>query len=122
MKVTGKVLDVRKNEKSFSCCVHGIKKQKQGSYARNSNFHGSNGTYRMGYPEVHRTLNLVVKVRNYKHQFIDVRESFLRVNNRKKVTEKVLNLLANHIKNKSIEVDVISDGNTILLDESVLKL
>lgn len=83
---------------------------------------GSNGTYRIGYPEVGRELNIYFRrVDDIGWGRIDVRDLVLSLNDRSKITESFVKMLRDNLINSMIRVS--SNGNSwLLLDESILRI
>lgn len=72
---------------------------------------GGNGTYRLGYPETFKELNIdFLKIGDIGWGTIDVRVLALLVNNRKSITEKFVRDLRSKILNKKI--NIILTGTT----------
>ena len=82
---------------------------------------GSNGTYRIGYPEEIRELKIYFKRKDdIGWGSTEVRGSVLIINKRKKITTKLINKLRTKLVGNTIKVS--SDGtNWILCDHSILK-
>jgi cold shock CspA family protein len=83
---------------------------------------GSNGTFRMGYPEVLRELNIYYRrLGDLGWGTIDVRELALQANTRQNVTDKFVEALKKKICGKQIEI--VSNGSEWeLVDTSILVL
>jgi hypothetical protein len=121
MKITGTVIDVKKDETSMSYCVTGVKQRDAHKYKEPKHF-GANGTYRIGYPTVTRYLNLVVRVEGSPHKFIDVREEVLEQNNRKKLTNAFIEEFKTFIKGKKLEFETKDHKNFKLVDAESVKI
>lgn len=83
---------------------------------------GGHGTYRIGYPEVTRELNIAFRrIDDIGWGTIEVRDIVLEINDREKITDKFVEALKNHLAGKIIKVS--SDGNYWVLHEnSYLKI
>jgi hypothetical protein len=101
---TARILDVKAESSYNSSCVTGISKEKQAQYTTKNGFFGSNGTYRVGYPDVERHLFLVVKLKGHPHIKIDVREKVLSLNDRQRVTDSFVQSLKEKLCDNEIKI------------------
>jgi hypothetical protein len=102
-----KITDLDYHVETFTKIVSGIKK---GSSAPFGSTAGSNGTYRLDYPEVKKELNLSFRKSNdVGWGEINVRELALRLNSRKSVTKKFIQDLKNHLVGKEVEIFGVND-------------
>ncbi len=116
-KVT--ISDFKYEVETLTRIVSGIKK---GSSAPIGSTAGSNGTYRLDYPNVTRELNLSFKKSNdIGWGKIDVRDLALSLNNRKSVTEKFIRDLKKKLVSKEIEIFGI-ENRWNLKDNSILEI
>ncbi len=114
-----KALDIKYDRASLTRIVSGINNGMSKPYGATV---GGNGTYRIGYPEVLRELNIYFRrIDDIGWDTIDIRDEALRVNNRKQITEKFVENLKNQLVGKSIQIK--NSGTTWKLkDDSVLQL
>lgn len=114
-----KITDLDYDVESLTRIVSGIK---QGDSAPFGSTAGSNGTYRLGYPEVTRELNIsFVKINDIGWGKIDVRELALILNGRKSITKKFVQNLKSNLIGKEIEVFGF-DEKWNLKDSSILTI
>lgn len=124
-KHIGQIIDIKPEKFEHSTCVSGISRSESHKYSESNGYHGSNGTYRIGYPEIHLSLLLVIKLRNHPHVRIDIRSKALEINNRQKVTEAFISALKDKLLNQSIEIEFLGkdlDENFGIVDFSILKI
>ena len=83
---------------------------------------GENGTYRLDYPEILRELNIHFRrTDNIGWGTIDVRELVLDINDRSKITEKLIETLKNKIVGKTIQI-VSNKKDWKLVDSKILEI
>lgn len=113
------VTGVERYEASLTRTVSGIRK---GSAKPIGATAGGNGTYRVGYPEVIKELNIHFRrIDDIGWDKIDVRDLALKVNNRKQITDKFVNAIKKELIGKNIRIK--NSGLTwSLADDSVLQL
>lgn len=114
-----KITEIKNEIHTVSRTVQGIKKGEGAPFFATA---GGNGTYRLGYPETSRDLYLYF-ARQDKQGWglIEVRDLFLEINDRSKITSKSIDSLQGKLLNNSIQIT--SNGNEwILADENVLKI
>ncbi|MFD2514202.1 cold-shock protein [Pontibacter locisalis] len=81
---------------------------------------GGNGTYRLGYPEVIRELNLYFRrVDDIGWGTIDIRDLALKVNGRSKITDRFVSSLNNHLVGRTVSI-LPKNNEWYLKDSSVL--
>lgn len=114
-----KIIDLKYETDSLTRTVSGIK---NGMSTPAGATAGGNGTYRLGYPEVSRELNIYFR-RNDDIGWgtIDVRELVLNVNDRSKITDKLIEFLKNKIVGKSIKIISIQN-EWKLIDNKILEI
>lgn len=101
--MVGKVLDVVRNESSAASLVQGVKKNEQCRY-QPPLYHGSNGTYRVGFPQHQREVLVVVDVRGLGKRQIDIRNDALKVNGRERVTDRFVEQLREKLIGTELKV------------------
>ncbi|MDD2986145.1 hypothetical protein [Flavobacterium sp.] len=114
-----KIAEIKNEIHTVSRTVSGIKKGESAPIFATA---GGNGTYRLGYPETFRNLYLYFS-REDKQGWglIEVRDLFLEVNERSKITTKSIESLKGNLLNKTIQIT--SNGKEwVLVDEKVLKI
>jgi hypothetical protein len=83
---------------------------------------GSNGTYRIGYPEGNKNLNLYFRrINDIGWDSIEVRDLVLKINSRKKITKKFIENLKKKLIGKQIQVFPLGEKWNIN-KQSVLKV
>lgn len=114
-----KITEVKNEIHTVSRTVSGIKKGEGAPFFATA---GGNGTYRLGYPETYRNLYLHFSRQDKQGWgLIEVRDLFLEINDRSKITSKSIDLLKEKLINKITQIT--SDGNNwILVNENVLKI
>jgi len=114
-----KILDFKYDTDSLTRTVSGINK---GISAPIGATAGGNGTYRIGYPEVLRELNIYFRrIDDIGWGTIDVRELVLTINDRSKITDKVIDTLKNQLIGKTIRIYQVNNEWT-LKDNSILEI
>ena len=114
-----KITEVKNDIQTISRTVHGIKKGESAPFFATA---GGNGTYRLGYPETFRNLYLYFSRQDKQGWgLIEVRDLFLEVNGRSKITSKSIDSLQEKLINKIIKIT--SNGKEwILVDDNFLKI
>lgn len=114
-----KITEVKNDIQTISRTVQGIKKGEGAPFFATA---GGNGTYRLGYPETFRNLYLYFSRQDKQGWgFIEVRDLFLEVNERSKITSKAIDLLQEKLKIETIQVT--SNGNDwVLVDQNILAI
>lgn len=111
--------DIKYDVQEFSRIVQGIKK---GESAPLFTTAGSNGTYRLGYPEVFRELIIDFKrTNNIGWGTVHARDLALRFNNRSKITTPFVEALNRKLKGKTVNILAL-DNQWKLEDPTILKL
>lgn len=112
-----KIVDVKYDTASLTRIVSGIKKGESAPFGATA---GCNGTYRIGYPEVLRELNIYFRrIDTIGWSTIDVRDTVLSINGREKITSKLIETVKNNIINKEIDI-LIRSNKYCLADSSIL--
>ena len=114
-----KVTEIKNEIHTVSRTVQGIKKGEGAPFSATA---GGNGTFRLGYPETSRDLYLYFSRQDRQGWgLIEVRDLFLQINDRSKITSKSIDSLQEKLLNKSIQIT--SNGNEwVLVDENVIKI
>lgn len=114
-----KIIDFKYDTASLTRTVSGIKQGMSKPFGVTS---GGNGTYRLGYPEVLRELNIYFRrIDDIGWGTIDVREISLKINERSKITEKFIHTLRTKIIGKTVKI-IPSRKNWSLKDNLILKI
>jgi len=118
LKVKGEVIEVERKDNSLTTIVQGIKKGKLAPFGATT---GSNGTYRIDYPEISHHLFITVnifnsKICNYQNIHIDVRDISLGTNGWTKVTTPRVNQLKRKLINQLVDIEN-NKGEWHLVDE-----
>ncbi len=114
-----KIIDVKYDTVSLTRTVSGIKKGASAPFGATV---GGNGTYRIGYPEVLRELNIYFRrVDDIGWGTVGVREIALNINHRSKITVKFTETLKTKLVGKTIKITPQRNG-WILTDTSVLEI
>lgn len=125
-KHIGQVIDVKYEKQEVASCISGIKRENASKYTQSNGYFGSNGTYRVGYPDVKLSLFLIIRLRNHPHLKIDVRNKALLLNNRKNITDAFISSLKEQLKNRDVQVEYVGGDKDARLfnitDYSVLKI
>jgi len=121
LKIKGKVIEVENKLNILTTVVHGIKKGKPEPFGATA---GSNGTYRIGYPETSHSLLITVnifniKTCNYQKIYIDVRKLLLDTNGWTKVTKQRVNQLKEKLLNQFVDIEN-NKGEWHLVDEKTM--
>ena len=113
------VTDVEKCNIETSYIVQGIKRGQSIPYCATA---GSNGTYRVGYPEVHRYLTLsFIKIGGIGWGDIEIRDLALNINERQNVTDKFVAELKNKLNKEKIKI-FGNNGQWEIKNTDILKL
>lgn len=114
-----KITEIKNEIHTVSRTVSGIKK---GEGAPSFATAGGNGTYRLGYPETSRDLFLYFSRQDKQGWgMIEVRDLFLEINERSKITSKSIDSLKEKLINKTIQIT--SNGTEwILVDDKILEI
>ena len=113
------VVDFKYFVDSLTRTVSGIKKGKSAPFGATT---GSNGTYRIGYPESLRLLHIHFRKKDdIGWGVIEVRELVLSINNKSKITEKLVSSIKNNLLGKKITI-IQKDKIWNLKDSSILKV
>lgn len=114
-----KIAEIKNEIHTVSRTVSGIKKGESAPIFATA---GGNGTYRLGYPETSRNLYLQFsRLDKQGWGLIEVRNLFLEINDRSKITSKSIDSLQGKLLNKTIQIT--SNGKEwVLVDEKVLKI
>ncbi|SDX59499.1 S1 domain-containing protein [Flavobacterium degerlachei] len=114
-----KIIDLKYDTTSLTRTVSGIKNGMSVPFGATD---GGNGTYRIGYPEVLRELNIYFRrIDDIGWGTIEIRELALRVNDRNKITDKLIENLKNKIVGKAINI-VSYKGDWKIIDNSILEI
>ena len=113
------VTDIKYTKESLTRTVSGIKKGMSEPFGATG---GGNGTYRIGYPEELKELNLYYrKSDDIGWGIIEVREKVLKINERTKITDKFIENLKNKIIGKTINI-IAHKNEWKLLDDKILEI
>lgn len=114
-----KITEIKNEIHTVSRTVQGIKKGEDAPFFATA---GGNGTYRLGYPETYRNLCLYFSRQDKQGWgLIEVRDLFLEINKRSKITSKAVDLLQEKLINKTIQVT--SNGNDwVVVDQNILEI
>ncbi len=114
-----KITEIKNEIHTVSRTVSGIKKGEGEPFFATA---GGNGTYRLGYPETYRNLYLYFSRQDKQGWgMIEVRDLFLEINERSKITTKSIESLQKNLLNKIIPIT--SNGNDwILADQNILEI
>jgi len=115
----GCVTDIVEEIDSVTSIIQGVKKEDANKY-QEPQYKGGNGTYMVGYPEVSKFLYLIVLIKQKEHK-IDIRNESLKVNGRKRVTEKFKNDLKKKLVGENMRFMLLHD-RSYLVDVDLLKL
>lgn len=114
-----KIADFKYHTTSLTRTVSGINKGMSEPYGATA---GGNGTYRIGYPEVLRELNIYFRrIDDIGWGTIDVRELVLAINGRSKITDKLIDTLKNKLVGEMIWIYLLNNEWT-LKDNSILEI
>ena len=114
-----KIIDFKYDTNSLTRTVSGIKSGMSVPFGATS---GGNGTYRLGYPEVIRELNIYFRrTDDIGWGKTDVRELVLEVNERSKITDKLIETLKNKIVGKTIHI-VSNKKEWMLVDKKIVEI
>lgn len=114
-----KITEIKNEIHTVSRMVSGIKKGEGAPFFATT---GGNGTYRLGYPETYRNLYLYFSRQDKQGWgMIEVRDLFLEINERSKITTNSIESLQGNLLNKTIQIT--SNGTEwILVDQNVLTI
>jgi hypothetical protein len=113
------ITDLKYDVWGDTTCVSGIKKGQSIPFGATV---GGNGTYRIGYPEMHRDLLLHFrKIGGAGWGDIEIRNLALNINNRQKITTNFVDSLKEKIVNKKMEI-CGNNGNWKIKNTALLKL
>jgi hypothetical protein len=113
------IIDLKYRKESLTRTVSGIR---SGMSVPVGATGGGNGTYRIGYPEELRELNLFYRrVGDIGWGTIEVREKVLSLNERTNITEKFIEKLKSKILGKTIHI-VVHKNEWKLLDNKILEI
>ena len=112
-------MDLKYETASLTRTVSGIQKGMSTPFGATA---GGNGTYRIGYPEVIRALNLFFRrTDDIGWGVIDVRELVLNINDRSKITDNLMDTLKNQLIERMIWINNINKNKEwALKDNTVL--
>ncbi|MDF7812852.1 cold shock domain-containing protein [Hymenobacter sp. YC55] len=111
-----KIIDIKYNTDSLTRIVSGISKGMSAPFGATA---GGNGTYRIDYPEVLRELNIYFRrVDDIGWGTIEVREIALSINNRSKITSKLIENIRHKIIGKNITV--YNKSNKFEIDDNYI--
>lgn len=114
-----KIVDLKYDTASLTRTVSGIKKGASAPFGATA---GGNGTYRVGYPEVLRELNIYFRrVNDIGWGTIDVRDLALNINHRSNITDKFTDTLKNKIVGQLVKV-ILNQNDWTLVDSSILEI
>jgi hypothetical protein len=114
-----KIISLKYDVASLTRTVSGIKK---GMSAPIGTTAGSNGTFRIGYPEVLREINIYVrKTDDIGWGTIEIRELVLTINDRNKITDRLIDTLEKRLIGKIITIQQ-NRNKWNLKDNSILKV
>ena len=115
----GRVVDISSTRHEAVYVKSGIKKERQGFF--DAHYTGGNGTYAVGGEYWGTTLDVKIYLYDFGHCVtFDIRDYVLRVNDKKRISDKLLDFIID--QNKGKKVDVIDDGVTFKFDPSQLDL
>lgn len=114
-----KIVDFKYDTDSLTRVVSGITKGKSRPLGATT---GGNGTYRIGYPEVFRQLNIYFRrIDDIGWGTIDVRDLVLIINDRSKITDSLIHTFKNKLTGKTLTITQ-NRKNWTLKDQSILKM
>lgn len=112
------IIDIEYDNRTLTKIVTGMK---NGSKPMGATA-GSNGTYRIDYPEVNRDLNLYFRrINDIGWDSIEIRDLALRINGRKKITKKFIENLKQRLIGKQIQIFSLGK-NWEIKNQSILKV
>ena len=113
-----KIVDLNKDGNSLTRFVDGVKKGMPKPFGATA---GGNGTFRIGYPEVLREVNIYFRrTDDIGWGTIEVRELVLSINGRSSITDKLIETLKNQLVGKMIMI-CRKNNEWSLKDNSILK-
>jgi hypothetical protein len=113
------ITDFKYYSRTLTRVVTGIK---NGSSIPVGATRGSNGTYRIGYPEVCRQLNIHFRrIDDIGWGTINVRGLVLTINNRSNITGKLIEILKGKLVGQTISI-IPTSGTWVLSDISILRI
>ena len=114
-----KIVDFKYDTDSLTRVVSGITKGKSAPLGATA---GGNGTYRIGYPEVFRQLNIYFRrIDDIGWGTIDVRDLVLTLNDRSKITDSLIRTFKNRLTGKILTI-TRNRNNWTLKDQSILEM
>ena len=114
-----KIVNLTYDVDSLTRIVSGIKKGSSMPFGATA---GGNGTYRIGYPEVLREVNLHFRrIDDIGWGRIEVRELVLNLNSREKITEKFIETLKKQLVGKFVDI-YPNSAKWELKDNSILRI
>jgi len=117
LEFEARIVDVEYYVDSLTRTVSGIKNGMSDPIGSTA---GSNGTFRMGYPEYVRELNIHFRrIDDIGWGTIDVRELALSINNRRSITNKFISTLKNKLVGKTVDM-VLEKSQLMIKDSSIL--
>lgn len=115
----GRIVEINSTRHEAVYVKSGVKKENQGYY--DTHYSGGNGTYAVGGEYWGTTLDVKVFVYDLGHCVtFDIRDNVLQANDKKRVSDKLLNFIIDN--NEGKKIDVINDGSNLKLDLSQLSL
>lgn len=112
-----KIVDLKYDVDSLTRVVSEITKGKSEPIGATA---GGNGTYRIGYPEVLREVNIYFRrTDDIGWGTIDVRELVLSINSTSRITDKLIDTLKNHLVGKMTNI-IQKNNEWSLKDNSIL--
>ncbi len=112
------ITDFKYDTATLTRLVKGIRKSDSIPFGTTS---GGNGTYRIGYPEGYRDLNIYFKrLDDIGWGTIDVRDIVLNLNDRSKITDQLVETFKEKLAGEKINI-VSNNGTWKLIDTSILK-
>ncbi|MGB5988748.1 MAG: hypothetical protein WBG43_03285 [Marinifilaceae bacterium] len=114
-----KIVDLKYHVDFLTRTVSGIKQEMSAPLGSTA---GGNGTYRVGYPEVLKELNIYFhRIDDIGWDVIDVRELVLTINNRSKITDKFVTTLKKRLVGEIITI-YPKNNEWFIDDNSILKI
>jgi hypothetical protein len=114
-----KIIDFKYDVASLTRVISGITKGKHEPFGATG---GGNGTYRIGYPETLQELNIYFRrINDIGWGTIDVRELVLTINDRSKITDKLIDTLKYQLVGKMQWINQKNNAWT-LKDNSILQV
>ncbi|OAA87812.1 hypothetical protein [Clostridium ljungdahlii] len=108
----GRIVEIEKNVHTGVYIKQGVKENKQYEYENNPKTPGGNGTYAIGHEYYGTTIDVKVYVYDLDKCFSwDIKDYILVVNNKKRISEKLLNYVIKNNKGKKVKLQI--DGQYI---------